>query len=67
MRASRQLYAGGGFCLRDLWCAEDTRLPKCAMFGELVGGAAAWGARKKSGSTECFLDDLRAFGINADQ
>ena len=27
---------------------EDTRLPKYAMFGELVGGAAAWGARKKS-------------------
>ena len=24
-----------------------------------------WGARKKSGW--CFLDDLRAFGINADQ
>ena len=25
-----------------------------------------WGARKKSG-WGCFLDDLRAFGINADQ
>ena len=28
---------------------EDTRLPKCVMFGELVGGAGCvWGGRKKS-------------------
>ena len=27
---------------------EDTRLPKCVMFGELVGGAGCVGARKKS-------------------
>ena len=26
-----------------------------------------WGARKKESGWECFLDDLRAFGINADQ
>ena len=32
-----------------------------------MGGAAAWGIRKKSRSMGCFLDDLRAFGINADQ
>ena len=44
---------------------EDTRLPKCVMFGELVGGAGCrgGGGSEKSG----FLDDLRAFGINADQ
>ena len=30
-------------------CMKDTRLPKCVMFGELVGARAAWGARKKSG------------------
>ena len=28
---------------------EDTRLPKCVMFGEMVGTRAVWGARKKSG------------------
>ena len=28
---------------------EDTRLPKCVMLGELVGGAGCVGARKKSG------------------
>ena len=39
---------------------EDTRLPKCVMFGEMVGGQEKeWMGR--------FLDDLRAFGINADQ
>ena len=26
-----------------------------------------WGAREKSGWVGCFLDDLRSFGINADQ
>ena len=28
---------------------EDTRLPKCVMFREMVGSRAVWGARKKSG------------------
>ena len=27
---------------------EDTRLPKCVMFGEMVGVRAVWGARKTS-------------------
>ena len=36
---------------------EDTRLPKCVMFGELVENE--WMAS--------FLDDLRTVGINADQ
>ena len=45
---------------------EDTRLPKCAMFGEMVGGAGCVGAQEKEWMG-CFLDDLRAFGINADQ
>ena len=44
---------------------EDTRLPKCMMFVDCWGAWAATGARKKS--VECFLDDLEAFGINADQ
>ena len=45
---------------------EDTTLPKCVMFGELVRRARAmWGARKNM--IGCFLDDLRTFGINADQ
>ena len=44
---------------------EDTRLPKCLIFGELVGVAGCRRPGKKL--IGCFLDDLRAFGINADQ
>ena len=44
---------------------EGTGLPKCVMFGELVGGAGCVGGRKKRGW--CDLDDLKAFGINVDQ
>ena len=43
---------------------ENTRLPKCVMFGELVGGAGCVWAPKKEWMG-CFLDDLRAFSINA--
>ena len=47
---------------------DDTRLllPKCVMFRELVGGADCVGSQEKEWMG-CFLDDLRAFGINADQ
>ena len=45
---------------------ENTRLPKCVMFGELVGGAGCVGGQEKEWMG-CFLDYLRAFGINADQ
>ena len=45
---------------------EYTRLQKCVMFGELVGGAGWVGGQEKD-SMGCFLDDLRAFGINAAQ
>ena len=45
---------------------EDTRLPKCVMFGEMVGGAGCVEGQEKEWMG-CFLDDLRAFGINADQ
>ena len=40
--------------------------PKCVMFGELVGGAGCMGGQEKEWMG-CFLDDLRVFGINADQ
>ena len=59
MRRRRILFAG--FVAR----MEDTRLPKCVMFGELVGSVGCVGGQKKEGMW-CFLDDLRAFGINAD-
>ena len=36
------------------------------MSVELVGGAGCMGGQEKEWM-ECFLDDLRAFGINADQ
>ena len=45
---------------------EDTRLPKCVMFAELVGGAGCVGGQEKEWMGS-FLDDLRAFGITADQ
>ena len=45
---------------------EDTRLPKCMMFEEVVGGAGCVGGQEKEWMG-CFLDDLRPFGINADQ
>ena len=45
---------------------EDTRLPKCVMFGEMVGGAGCVGGQDKEWMG-CFLDDLRAFGIDTDQ
>ena len=54
MRRRRILFAG--FVAR----MEDTRLPKCVMFGELVGGQE----KEWMGG---FLDDFRAFGIYADQ
>ena len=34
--------------------------------GEVVGGAGCVGGQEKEW-TGCFLDDLRAFGIDADQ
>ena len=48
-----------------LLAMEDTRLPKCVVFGEMVGGAGCVGGQEK-GWMGCFLDDVRAFGINAD-
>ena len=42
---------------------EDTRLPKCVMFGDLVGAAGCVGGHEKEW-IGCFLDDLRAFGTN---
>ena len=62
LRRRRILFAG--FVVR----MEDTRLPKCVMFQELVGGAGCVGGQEKEWmGMGCFLDDLRAFGINADQ
>ena len=60
LRRRRILFAG--FVAR----MEDTRLPKCMMFVELVGGAGCGGSQDKEWMG-CFLDDLRGFGINADQ
>ena len=45
---------------------EDTILPKCAIFGELVEGAGSVGGQEKDWMG-CFSDDLGAFGIDADQ
>ena len=43
---------------------EDARLPKCVM---RTGGGAGCVGRQEKEWMGCFLDDLRAFGINADQ
>ena len=45
---------------------EGTRLPKCMMFGEMIGGADCVGGQEKDWMG-CFLVDLSAFDINADQ
>ena len=45
---------------------EDTRLLECVMFVEMVEGAGCVEGQEKEW-VRCFLDDLRAFGINADQ
>ena len=60
---SRRWILLAGFVAR----MEDTRLPKCVMFGELVGDAGCVGGGEEKNWMECVLDDLRAFGINADQ
>ena len=60
LRRRRILFAG--FVVR----MKYTRLPSCVIFGELVGGAGCVGGQEKE-RMGCFLDDLRAFGINADQ
>ena len=60
LRRRRILFAG--FVAR----MENTRLPKCVMFGAMVGGAGCVGGQEKEWM-ECFLDDFRTLGINADQ
>ena len=60
LRMRRILFAG--FVAR----MEDTRLPKYVMFGELVGGAGCVGGQEREWMG-CFLNDFKAFGINADQ
>ena len=60
LRRRRILFAG--FVAR----MEDMRLAKCGMFREMVGGASCVGGQEKEWMG-CFLDDLRAFGINADR
>ena len=60
IRRRRILFAG--FMAR----MENTRLQKYVMFEELVGGAGCVGCEGKEWAG-CFLDDPRAFGINADQ
>ena len=53
MRRTRILFAG--FVAR----VEDTRLPKCVMFGEFLGDAECVGGQEKE-SMGCLLDDLRS-------
>ena len=60
LRRRRILFAG--FVAR----IENARLPQCLMFGEMLGGAGCVGGQEKEWMG-CFLDDLRAFGINVDQ
>ena len=60
LRKRRILFAG--FVAR----MEDTRLPKCVMFGELVGGAGSAGGQKKE-LMGCRLDSLNVFGIHRDK
>ena len=60
MLRRRILFAG---CVARM---EDTKLPKCMVFGEPFGGAGCEKGQKKK-RIRCLLDDLRYFGINTDQ
>ena len=60
LRRRRILFAG--FVAR----VEDTRPPKCVVFGKLLGGVGCVGSQENEWMG-CFLDDLRTFGTNADQ
>ena len=46
---------------------EDTRLPKCVMLLKKLVGVAGYVKLQEIEWMECFLDDLRDFGVNADQ
>ena len=59
-RKSRILFAG--FVAR----MEDTRLPKCVMFRELVGGQSPRMGQEEEWMV-CLLEDLRVFGIKTEQ
>ena len=59
LRRRRVLVAG--FVAR----MEDTRMPNCVMSEKWWGAGCVWGQEKKCMGR--FLDDLKAFGINADQ
>ena len=52
-----------GFVVR----MENTILLKCVMIGEMGGGGAGCVGGQEKEWMGCFLDDLRAFGINANQ
>ena len=60
LRKRRILFAGAVARMKD------TRLPKCVMFGELVGGAVSSGGQEKEWMG-CLLDDFRVFGIDPDK
>ena len=45
---------------------ENARLLKCVMFGQMVRDSDCVGGQEKEWMC-FFLDDLRAFGTNADQ
>ena len=59
LRGRRILFSG--FVAR----MEDTRLPKCVIFRELVGRADCVGGQENEWMG-CLPNDPRAFGINAD-
>ena len=50
----RRRILNAGFVAR----MEDTRRPKCVMFGEMLGGAGCVGGQEKEWMG-CFLDDLK--------
>ena len=60
MRRRRILFVG--FVAR----MEDTRLPKCVTFVELVRGAGCVGGQGKEW-IRCILDNLRTFGTDVDE
>ena len=56
IRRGRILFAG------FVASMEDTRLPRCVILGEMVGGAGCVGGGQEKEWMGCLLDDLRVSG-----
>ena len=67
MRSPRPHYAEGKSCSRDLLRGNGGYQAAEVRDIRKIGGVRGLAGKAKKKWMECLLDDLRAFGINADQ